>query len=194
MRFIIVLTLVFLVFISNVIGLGVVSDFLENDTMILQDGESKFHKIRIQNPTEYNTFIKLTYDDTYIKIFNYQEEYTILPNSMQQITFNVSVPEERVGQEYKASFTIHQLSGSGPGVPVLIKIAKSFKIRIVKDPNKFYIDELYKYIPIVAVILILILLFFMKELGVDKYIKNVNFPLKGKKTFKNRKIIKRKRR
>ncbi len=98
-----------------------------------------------------------------------------------EVIFNVTTENAKVNKEYTGSYTVHQLSGSGEGVPILIKIAKNFKLKVVKDPNKFYIDDYYKYIPRIIITLIIILFLFKKDWIKNKIFKNMS---------KKRKIIK----
>ena len=181
---------ILILLICNVNALGVVSDFLEDDTLELIKGTSKLFNIRIQNPDQQEIIIKLTYDENILKVINYQDEYKIPPKTNYQIEFNVSPPKNaKLNQIYTVGYTIHQLSGSGPGLPILLKIAKNFKLKIIKNPNKFYISDYYKYIPNIAIILVVILFLIRKELQpkLDKLRKKFR-----KNKIKNRKIIKRK--
>ena len=186
MRNLIFAFLISILLSTNVYSLGVASDFLEDDTLELIEGASKLYGIRLQNPTEWEMKVKLTYDETFLKAIDYQDEYTIPPKTNYPILFNVSAPENaKPGKIYTLSYTVHQLSGSGPGVPILIKIAKNFKLKILRDPNKFYIDDYYKYIPHAAVVLLVMYFLLRKEFSSKKFRKN--------RIFKNRKIIKWKR-
>ena len=183
MRNLIFAFLILILLSANVYSLAVASDFLEDDTIQLIPGGSTLYGIRLQNPNQYEIKIKLTYDDTFLHVIDYQDEYTVPPKTNYPILFNVSAPEDaKPNQEYAVSYTIHELSGSGPGVPILIKIAKNFKLKVIKDPNKFYIDDYYKYIPYVAVILLVIYFLLRKEFSSKKFRRS--------KVFGNRKIIK----
>ena len=174
------------IFSLNVNALSVVSDYLENDTLLLVDGTSKLYSIRLQNPSSEAINLQLTYDDTTAKVIDYEEIYTVPPKTNKAIFFNISTPpDSKPDDTYIVSYTVHQLSGSGPSLPILLKINKNFKLKITKDPNKFYISDYYPYIPNVVIILIIILFLFRK-----KFMKKGTSKKKTKKIIKNRKIIK----
>lgn len=156
MKLIILIAIALLASAYNAKALGVVQDYLANDTIELNESAYKIYGIRIQNPTEEEIKVKLTYDKSLLKVIEPQEEdeYQIAPKSNRKIYFNVSAENLKRDDVYEAGFTVHQLAGSGPGVPVLIKIAKSFKVRVNRNPNKFYADDYYPYLKIGAVILI----------------------------------------
>ena len=192
---ILVLTIFILIaLVYNVNALAVASDFLENDTIVLIEGASRLYGIRIQNPSQQEIRVKLTYDEAILKVIDYQDEYIIPPETNYPVLFNVSTPKNaKPNQIYTVSYTIHQLAGSGSGLPILIKIAKNFKLKITKDPNKFYISDYYPYIPNVVIILIIIFVLFRKDWIRKKFMKKETSKKKTKKIIKNRKIIKKKR-
>ena len=154
----VVIFFLFLVILSfNVNALAVASDYLKDKTMQLKDGTSTLYGIRIQNSGSEEASFQLTYDDSIAKVIDYKEIYTIPPSSKESILFNISVPKNlRPGDTFTVSYTIHQLEGGGSGVPILLKIGKNFKVEIIKNPDKFYIDELYVYYPQAIIVLIII--------------------------------------
>ena len=161
MRVVILLILIAITLSFNVNALAVVSDFLENDTLFLEDGTSKLYGIRLQNPSSEETQLKLTYDDTIAKIIDYEEIYTVPPKSSKAITFNITTPRKfNPGDTYVVSYTVHQLSGSGGGIPVLLKINKNFNVKIIRVPDKFYIN--YSYIAYAAIAVALLSYVFWK--------------------------------
>ena len=167
-----------------VMALGVVSDYLINDTLILVDGSHRLYEVRVQNQAEGEARVKITYDTDFIEVLNYKDEYKIPPKKDQAILFNVSAPPGlKVEQEYIVGYTVHQTGGGGPGVPVLIKIAKNFKVKIIKSKDKFYLSNYYSYVPQVIIILIVIVSIFKRDVIIKKIRKSRQ---------KNRKIIKRK--
>ncbi len=183
MRVIVLAALILILVIYNVNALAVASDFLEDDTLVLVEGESKLYEIRVQNPTQQEIKVKITYDESFLEIIDQQDEYTIPPETNYPILFNVSTRNAKVNQIYTLSYTVHQLSGSGPGLPMLIKIAKSFNLKVVKDPNKFYISDLYKYYPQFIIVLLIIFFLVRKKLNITEFRNRKNI-------FKSRKIIK----
>lgn len=162
MRAVIFILFMAIILSLNVNALAVVSDYLENDTLLLVDGTSKLYSIRLQNPSSEKINLQLTYDNTTAKIIDYKEIYTIPPKTNKPILFNISAPKAKPSDTYTVSYTVHQLPGTGPGVPILLKINKNFKVKIIKDPNKFYISDYYQYTPY-AIIILIIILFLLKK-------------------------------
>ena len=188
MRKAIFILLAVLASILNVSALGVVSDYLENNTLILAEGSSKLYGIRLQNPTSEELYIKLTYDDTIAKIIGYQEIYSIPKKDSKSLFFNISVPPNfKQDGIYTVSYTVHQLSGSGSGVPILLKINKNFNLKIIKKPDKPDIKKnplmYYPYAVYGAIALAILFYIFRKN----------TMNLRKNKALKYRKIIKRKR-
>ena len=166
MKFIIITAIVLLVLIYNASSLGVSQDYLANDTIELIEGTSRLHSIRIQNPSQNEVTIKLTYDNAYLKVIDREEndEYAILPKTTRKIFFNVTAENLKPNEIHDVGYTVHQVSGSGDGVPILVKIAKNFKIKVVRDTNKFYLPDYFDYAPHIAVIgAVLFLLFRWKS-------------------------------
>ena len=139
----------------NIAALSVVSDFLENNTLVIKGGESKIYGIRLQNPTDEEAHFKLTYDDQIAKIVDYQEVYAVSPQANKPIYFNITAKKLKPG-DYVMSYTVHELSGSGQGVPILLKISKNLKIKVDKDADKTVNTN---YFPILAIIALFALYF-----------------------------------
>ena len=169
MRKAIFILLALLIFSLNASALGVVSDYLENNTLILAEDSSKLYGIRLQNPTSEELYIKLTYDDTIAKIIDYQEIYSIPKKDSKSIFFNISAPSNfKQDSNYLVSYTVHQLSGSGSGVPILLKINKNFNVKVIKNPNKSDTRNNsninYYYAVYGAIALVLLLYIFRKKI------------------------------
>ena len=79
MKGIIFLFLVFLTIAINANAISVASDYLVNGTMELIAGDSKLYGIRLQNPSDESTGIKLDYDSTFMKAVDYKEVYALAP-------------------------------------------------------------------------------------------------------------------
>lgn len=174
MKILVLIPLILIALTYNVNALAVASDYLENDTLFLVDGTSKLYGIRLQNPSSQEIQLQLTYDDAIVNVIDYEEIYTIPLKTNKPIFFNISAPpNSKPGDTYTVSYTVHQLSGSGPGVPILLKINKNFKVKIIKDPNKFYIN--YSYVAYAIIALAFLLFIYRKKiinyLGKNRKIK-----------------------
>ena len=171
----------------NANALAVVSDYLEDDTLLLEDKGSKLYGVRLQNPDEEEIQVQLTYNTDIAKVIDYEEAYTIPQKSSIAIRFNISAPKKsRLGDVYTMGYTVHQLAGSGQGVPLLLKINNGINVKIVKDPDKFYLEN-YPYAGYIIVALALLSYIFRKNIA--DYWKERN-KIFSKKVFKKRKINK----
>ena len=144
----------------NAKALAVASDYLDDNTLALVEGTSKIYSIRLQNPDSFESRVKIDYDGQYMKAMDFKEEYVLPPKSSTRIEFNVTAPKyNKNNNEFVISYTVHQLSGtSGGGIPFLTKINKNFKLRVARDPSKFYLD--YDYAAFAAIILTFLLYVF----------------------------------
>ena len=170
--------LIFILFIAilsfNANAIAVVSDKLENDTLLIEDGASKLYGIRLQNPDPDEIKLQLTYDDSIAKVIDYEEIYTISPKESKPIFFNVSAPvNSKPDDTFTLSYTAHQLSGGGTGISLLLKINKNLNVKIVKNPDKFYIRDYYQYIPRAVIIIVIVLLLFKRDWLVKIFFKNM---------------------
>ena len=175
-NFVCILTVVMLALDSA--ALSVVSDFLENNTLVIKEGESKLYGIRLQNPTDEEAHFKLTYDNQIAKIVDYQEVYAVSPQTNKPLYFNITTRSLKPGS-YVMSYTVHELSGSGQGVPILLKINKDIKIKVDKNPEKSLNSNYLVYTAIIA--LFLLSYIFRKRLKRVYLLKT---------QIKNRKVIK----
>ena len=161
----VVIFILFVILLSfNVNALAVASDYLKNDTMILEDDESKIYGIRLQNTGLGEIYLKVTYDDTVAKIIDYQEFYTVSPESSYEILFNISPPKKsRPNEVFTVSYTVHELGGKGGSLPILLKINKNFNVRIIKNPEKIYLED-YSYVTYSVIALVFLLYVFRKNI------------------------------
>ena len=175
-------SLVFILFfataIFNAAALSVVSDFLENNTLVIKEGESKLYGIRLQNPTGEEASFKLTYDEQIAKVADYQEIYTLPPGANKPIYFNITAKNLKPG-DHVMSYTVHELSGSGQGVPVLLKISKNLKIKVDKNAEKSLNANYSPVLVIIAIIALFVLYFIGK--GIKNHLNKKSKHSKGNK-------------
>ncbi|MBS3104651.1 hypothetical protein J4234_00165 [Candidatus Woesearchaeota archaeon] len=177
MRLIALFLILFLLSLASSLSakaLAVASDHLEGNTLTLIEGTSKIYGIRLQNPDSSESRVKVDYDGQFMKLLDYREEYILPPQSSTRIEFNVTAPNyDKNNDSFTLSYTVHQLSApSGSGIPFLTKINKNFKLKVARDPNKFYID--YDSAAYLTVILAFLLYIFWKK----------NKARKGKRKFR----------
>jgi len=153
-----------ILFSFNVNALAVASDYLKDETLILVDDESKLYGIRLQNSGLEEIYLRLSYDDSIAKIIDYEEFYTVPPQSSYEILFNVSPPKKaRPNEVYTVSYTVHELGGKGGSFPILLKISKTINVRIIKNPEKIYLED-YSYVAYGVIALAFLLYVFRKKI------------------------------
>src|SRR3989344_4743316 len=136
MKIIISLLAVMSILSLSVSAISVASDYLVNGTLELLEGASKIYSIRLQNPTDNEVSIKLDYDAAFMKAIDYKEVYIVAPKTAgYRIEFNVTAPQKP--GLYAISYTVSEVEPSaGGGLPILLKINKNFKLRVIEDPNR----------------------------------------------------------
>lgn len=158
----VILILVCMFFVLDVEALSVASDFIKNKTMHLTEGTSTIYSIRLQNPYSYETRVKVDYNKELMKGLNFEEEYTLPPDSSTRLEFNITAPEYKKNNDlFIVSFTVHQLSGGGGGIGFLTKINKNFKLKVDKKPS--FLDKINFLYVSFSIILIIILIFLYKK-------------------------------
>ncbi|MBI2542174.1 hypothetical protein HYV80_05685 [Candidatus Woesearchaeota archaeon] len=139
----------------NAKALAVASDYYDDNTLTLTDGASKIYSIRLQNSDSDDYRVKVDYDKQFMRAIDFKEEYVLPPKSSTRIEFNVTAPRyDKKNNLFTLSYTVHQLTAPAEGgIPFLTKINKNIKLKVIKDPNKFYID--YFSLGYVAALLLL---------------------------------------
>ena len=140
MRGVIFFLLVLVTASLSVNAISVASDYLADDTLVLIVGTSKIYSIRLQNPTDYEASLKVDYDNTFMKVIDYKEIYTLAPKETgYRILFNITAPK-KLGV-YKASYTVSEVEPSGGGgLPIRLKINRNFNLKVIEDPNRMQIN------------------------------------------------------
>src|SRR3989338_5355942 len=135
MKIIISLLAVIAILSLSVSAVSVASDYLTNGTLELPEGASKIYSIRLQNPTDKEVGIKLDYDAAFMKAIDYKGVYIVAPKTAgYRIEFNVTA-SQKPGL-YTISYTVSEVEPSASGgLPILLKVNKSFKLRVIDDPN-----------------------------------------------------------
>lgn len=125
-------------------ALAVASDYLEDNTLKLVEGNSTIYGIRLQNPDDYDLAVKVDYDKGLMQAIDFKEEYLVHPGETASVKFNITAPKYKKGENiFPLTYTVHQLGIGGSGVGFSPKISKGFKLEVAKSPDRFYIDPLY---------------------------------------------------
>lgn len=152
-----------IIFLKDVTGIGIVTNYLENNTLQIMKGTSTIYEIEIQN-TEEEMKVKLVLQSDIAKVIDYQEEYT-LPKGVSNtpIYFNITTPNNaRVGDEYTINYYVQPLSAKGGNIQFAIALNKNFKVKIIEDPNK-PIPKVHFYQFIIAFFLLVLFIVLYKN-------------------------------
>ncbi len=172
MRAVIFVLLTAVMYSFNAAALAVASDYLDDNTLLLEDETSKLYGIRLQNSGANDVYLRLTYDDTISKVIGYQQVYKVPPKESTPVVFNITAPKNaRPDDIYEVSYTVAEVSPGGEGIPILLKINKSFNVKIIKNPNKFYLD--YTIVKIFSAMALAFLLYAFRN-NIANYWKNRN--------------------
>ena len=85
MRLVIILVLLSSLLSLNAKSLAVASDYLENNTLVLEEGKSAIYSIRLQNTESYEAAFKVDYDQQFMKVIDFKEQYIVPPKSSYRI-------------------------------------------------------------------------------------------------------------
>ena len=162
----------------NAEALAVASDYLESNTMELEEGTSRIYGIRIQNPDPVEIKARVAYDTEFMKGLDFKEEYSIPAESSVAIQFNITAPKYNKNNNlFRTDFTVHQLNNApGAGTQFLTSINKKIKLQVIKNPNRFHIN--YFYVGYAIILLLIILLLYRKKKHKQK--KKINWGRKFK--------------
>lgn len=181
MRVVILLLIIALSLIAlslNAEALAVASDYLESNTMELEEGTSRIYGIRIQNPDPVEVRTRVTYDSEFMKSMNFKEEYIIPAGDTVGIQFNITAPEyNKKNNLFSMSYTVQQLTyAPGAGTQFLTSIHKKIKLQVLKSPSRLHIN----YFSVGFAIILLLIILFLYRKKKHKQKKRINFGRKFK--------------
>ena len=162
----------------NAEALAVASDYLESNTMELEEGTSRIYGIRIQNPDPVGVRARITYDTEFMKGLDFEEEYIISAGDTIGIQFNITAPEyNKKNNLFSMSYTVHQLSyAPGAGTQFLTSIHKKIKLQVLKNPSRLHIN----YFSVAFAIILLLIILFLYRKKKHKQKKKINLARKFK--------------
>ena len=124
------------------------------------EGTSRTYKIKLQNVDDEERKAILVMDSEITEIIDYKEIY-ILPKGVSNtpVVFNVTAPKNAmVGDEYSIGYYVEPLSGEGGAIQLGIRMNKQLKVKIVKNSNKFYIDDHFPEFAVLGALLALFII------------------------------------
>lgn len=132
----VLILILFAAIATQVNALGIVSDYLKDNTLVLTRGESITYGIRLQNPSSNEIRVSLDFDREFLEVRDYRKEYPIPPMSSRSIVFEVKAPKTKNYGIYNAAYNIKQIGGAGIslqlGNTIKIEVQKSLKDEIRK--------------------------------------------------------------
>ncbi len=152
-KMLLVSVMAILLLAASVSALGIVSDYLEENTLVMDEGNSKLYSIRIQNPEDREVQVKLTYNSDYLDLLEEKEYYSVPPKSSLKLTFNVTAPQVSANQSYTLGYSIQELGSQGEGLPIRFTIGRNFTLKVV-DLSKSHLP----YYPFAVVMLAIVLI------------------------------------
>lgn len=126
-------------------AIGVSTPVLTDSTIEVAEGSGPaFFTITLQNVEENDAPVRITYgsDTDIAKIIDYKEVYVLPAKSLDtKVTFNITLPESaRINDVYEIRYTVAPMSAqSGGMLSVVAGISKSLKVRVSRNPDKFYL-------------------------------------------------------
>jgi hypothetical protein len=159
--------LFFVLLFEQVGAVGIVTDYLNDNTLNLVDGSSTTFKILLQNVDSEELKVRVGIDSDIAQIIDYKDVYTLPPGvSNTPVLFNITSPKNaKVVEIYTVSYHMEPQSAGGGTVAIGMRMNKDFKVRIIKDPNKLYPEDYFARAILIAVIIILVVVGLKKKSG-----------------------------
>ncbi len=132
------------VLVSHSAGaLGLSGPFLEDNTFDVQEGKSATMQLVLQNTNDEPvlTVFALSSDENIANVIDPKPSYLLPPKSSNTtITLNIiSPPGAKIGSIYQVKYSFGPVEPSSGGTIAFIPgISMAFKVKIVRDPDKFY--------------------------------------------------------
>ncbi len=169
-------------------ALAVASDYLEDNTLKLAEGNSTIYSIRLQNPEKYELRVKVDYDRGLMQTIDLKDEYILQPEETASVKFNITAPKYKKGENIlPLTYTVHQLGTGSGGLGFSPKISKGFKLEVIRDTNRFYVDPVYI---VLAAMALAFLLFAAGRKIISPAKSWKKFPKRKLGAFKSRKLVK----
>lgn len=152
------------------IGIGTLD--LKDNAVEVMDESSKIIKFTLQNTEKYNLTASVGVNGKTVRIVEPQPAIFNLPPGSLDTTVYVNVsapPGARIGDEFSASISMGaDLEGGGGGtVGVIPSLSRAFNVRIVKNPDKFYLAEFLTTMGMTVAILAVFALFLFVGLKIS---------------------------
>ncbi len=124
---------------ANSYAIAVGSPFLQDDTLKIPESHSGSYTIVLQNIEESNANLDVILNSEIAEIVDKKDVY-VVPAGVTDypVTFKITQPEgAKLGDVYTVTYEVKS-KDIGGGLPMSLGLTKSFKVEIVKNPEKLY--------------------------------------------------------
>lgn len=150
------------VLVSHSAGaLGVSAPFLEDNTLMVQDGKATTIQLVLQNTNDepVTTLFSLSSDENIANVIDPKPSYLLPPKSSDTIiTVNITSPSgAKIGSLYNVKYSFGPVEPSTGGTISFVPgISRAFKVKIVRDPDQFYFGYYLKEKGLMWLVILLI--------------------------------------
>jgi hypothetical protein len=138
---------IFLIAALNVQAIGVSAPYLENNILLLPQGESALFTITLQNMGAEDVSVKVDYasDSNIASIVDSQAYYDLKAGSADnQVAFNITAPKKgRAGSIYELKYSVSPIKADPGGtISFLPGISRSIKVQLIKPSETSLLQSL----------------------------------------------------
>jgi len=128
--------LVLALILPNVNGFGISTQYIENDLIKLEPGQSYVYAITIQNAEEEDYNINITYTSTKnIAILRDRDKLIPTETFNNKFYFDITIPRNSaVGEEYYLRYAVRPITNDTTSIPSSTEISRQINILVV-DSN-----------------------------------------------------------
>jgi hypothetical protein len=150
--------------LKETVAIGIVTNYLENNTLKLMEGTSTLYEMQIQN-TDAEMKVKVGLNSEIAYIIDHKAEY-FLPAGVSHtpVYFNITAPlNAKAGDEHVINYYVEPLSTDGGSIQFALRMNKNFKVKIIEDPNKPPPKNYLDGIIIGAILLVMVVVIYIKK-------------------------------
>ncbi|MBN2367913.1 hypothetical protein JXC34_02765 [Candidatus Woesearchaeota archaeon] len=154
-----------LIFSSTAHSYGMASEFLEDNTMVLNPGESKEYNIELQNVDQSELTFNFLLESKIAELKENFSEVTIGKDKpFQTISLVIKVPEDaKPGDQYSVRYSAVPVSVSDGPINLNIKLNNEFKVIVPVDNELSSLPEYFRIFSGFLLLTIIILVIFRKN-------------------------------
>lgn len=123
----------------NSYAIAIGSPYLDDNTLKLPEEQSATYTIVLQNIEKSDARLDVILNSNFAEIVDKKDVY-VVPAGVTDypVTFKITQPEgAKLGDVYTIDYEVSSKNADG-SLPMALGITKSFRVEIVKNPEKFY--------------------------------------------------------